>query len=174
MKYFKRKILVCLMLVMLISIPVKLINAQEGTGLEAEKPELAVDIDLEMTNMFEDENSKIQINESLIKILVESRLKKNNIKTLNKTETDNILLIKLEILPTIKERKHEYNIPSYLNLRFIRNIRYDVNDETYHKTAVTWDYGGRGIGITSRDDILKFLVYVTDIFINEFYKANDF
>jgi|Wag4MinimDraft_7_1082656.scaffolds.fasta_scaffold00123_6 hypothetical protein len=160
----KLKINIPIILVLLLVISVSLVNAQEvGTGLEAEKPEIFVYV---KSNT---ENSQINISEDLIKSKVESRLMQNNIKVLNNSlENDYYLYITLKTSKINSDKNIIYNI----GVQMIRVTFYSFNDAIYSKQAVTWSGGGFGKG--DSDFIINSLENYTDIFITEFYKANNF
>ncbi|MFW6311528.1 MAG: hypothetical protein ACOC1K_04760 [Nanoarchaeota archaeon] len=179
MRNLKKSIFIFLILLMVAFINTSLINAENdssdlfkglgpepeyGIGLEVEKPEIYVNI---LKNIRGD--NKININEDLIRSKIELKLRQNDIKVLNKKELQD----KDYYLSVYIQRVEDKILSSYtIHLFFIRVVEYTSNDKNYKKDAIVWQDGSFGRG--TREDIINGIEENTDIFINEFHKANDF
>lgn len=132
--------------------------AKSGTGLEAENPEIAVHVQIQ--------NNK-NISEDLIRSKVELKLRKNDIKVIEDLYKNDYRLS--VYVMTLNERN---STPYYIVISMMRDVSYYNNGKKYNRVVISWEKFALGYG--DKDSIIKGVEDYTYIFINEFYKANDF
>lgn len=166
MRDLSKNLLILLVVLTVVIIPIKLVNAQDfGTGLEVEDPELIVNVSVNIPG-----ENKINITEELIRSKVELKLRQNDIKVLDMKDLNGNRDYFLNVyIQTLNDKSTSfYNT----DLSFVRLISYNVNDNSYPKPADVWSQ--ESIGKGDKEFIIKDIKDKTDIFINKFYEVNDF
>lgn len=163
----KKSIFVFLILLMIVTVPVNLVNAlEEGTGLEVEEPKIWVGIEVEIPT-----DNNTGITKELIRSKVETKLRQNDIKVLNNlnSELDYYLGVSIRTLTGDLNNGTAYNI----KIEMRRNVIYKSNNVSFiNYGSSVWSREALGVG--EKENIINMTENGLDIFINEFYRANNF
>jgi hypothetical protein len=173
-----KKIIIVLLLVLTITvIPCHSKAAEQGTGLEVEKPQLYVYI-----NDLSEDAKKFGLNKQLIKSKIELKLRQNDIEVPTLEFNDIELLKELNKLDKLYPYILEVDISFVgnvlfgafnINLFFKRSAIYSNKDTNYKKNIISYHRGITG-KTTNKNFIMNSLQDEIDIFINDFHKSNSF
>lgn len=166
-KHFK---LIVLSIIITCFIVAPVYGQEYGTGLEVEEPEIQVFI----ANLSDDAKD-IGLSKELVRSKVELALRRNGITVIdpfrihdieeNEVKTlDHILSVEILVVGNA--------FSFYIN--FFRTVRYQSSDKDYITRAAVWTRSATGTHGYSSSYIIESLEDYLDIFINEFFRANDF
>ena len=164
----KTKILTILALFIIVFSGLSLFNIQSvksqelsPTGIEVKEPSIHVYV-----AVLSDDAKSIGLNNKIIRSKVENTLRQNNIEVLDSSEYRTYHLF---------VNPHVYGNGVHISLEFIRAVNYKVGNKKYSRWATTWEQGLTGAHNNSDSDfIIDGIGDLVEIFISDFYKANDF